>query len=121
MAAPHPPRRGRYTRGEGAPRPRQAPPVNRPHAPALPAADRRRTGGAQDGANRAAPSGAGLGKAGARTRAGGFPPPPSPPPAALTHWRPTGPRPMPTAARQPPGHEYTPKGRAGVNGWQADA
>ena len=77
-AAPHPPRRGRCTRGEGAPRPRQAPPVNRPHAPALPAADRRRTGGAQDGANGATPSEAGLGKAGARTRAGRFPPPPSP-------------------------------------------
>ena len=67
-----------------------------------------------------APSEAGLGKAGAQTRAGGFPPPP-PPPAALTHWRPTGPRPTPTAARQPPRHEYTPGGRAGDNGWQADA
>ena len=80
MAAPHPPRRGRYTRGEGPPRPRQVPPVNRPHTAALPAADRRRTGGAQDGANGAAPSEVGLGKAGARTRARGFPPPPSPPP-----------------------------------------
>ena len=68
-AAPHPPRRGRCTRGEGAPRPRQAPPVNRPHAPALPAADRRGTGGAQDG----------VGKAEVRTRAGGFPPPALPP------------------------------------------
>ena len=74
-----PPRMGRCTRGEGAPRPRQAPPVNRPHAPALPAADRRRTGGAQDGTNGAAPSGAGLGKAGARTRVGGSPPPFPPP------------------------------------------
>ena len=80
-AAPHPPRRGCCTRGEGAPRPRQAPPVNRRHAPALPAADRRRTGGTQDGANGAAPSEAGLGKTGARTRVGGFPPPfpPRPP------------------------------------------
>ena len=78
-AALHPPRRGPYSRGEGAPRPRQAPQVNRPHAPALPAADRRRTGGTQDGANGAAPSEAGLGKAGARTRAGWFPPPPLPP------------------------------------------
>ena len=78
-AAPHPPRRGRYTRGERAPRPRQAPPVNRLHAPALPAADRPRTAGVQDGANGAAPSGAGLGKAGAGTRDGVFPPPPSPP------------------------------------------
>ena len=79
MAASHPLQRGRCTRGEGAPRPQQAPPVNRPHAPAVLAADRRRTGGAKDGANGAAPSEAGLAKAGARTRAGGFPPPPSPP------------------------------------------
>ena len=79
-AAPHPPpRRGRCTRGEGALRPRQAPLVNSPHARALPVADRLQTGGAQDGANRAAPSEAGLGRAGARTRAGGLPPPPSPP------------------------------------------
>ena len=77
-AAPHPLRRGRCTRGEGAPRPRQAPPVNLPHAPALPPADRRQTGAAQDSANGAAPSKAGLGKAGARTRAGGLPPPPPP-------------------------------------------
>ena len=49
----------------------------RPHA--LPAAGRRRTGGAQDGANGAAPSEAGPGKTGARTRAGGIPPPPPPP------------------------------------------
>ena len=79
-AAPHPPRRGCCTRGEGALRPRQAPPVNCLHAPTLPAADRRRTGGAQDGANGATPSEVGLGKAGARTRAGGFSPPPPPPP-----------------------------------------
>ena len=78
-AAPHPPRRSRCTRRERAPRPRQAPPLNHLHAPALPAADRRRTGGAQDGANRAAPSEAGLVKGGARTRAGGFPPLPPPP------------------------------------------
>ena len=100
-AAPQPPRRGRCTRGEGLPRPRQAPPVNRPHAPAPPAADRQQTGGAQDGANGAAPSEAGLGKAGARTRAGGLPPLP-PPPAALTHWRPTGPRLSP----RPPGNPH---------------
>ena len=78
-AAPQPLLRGRCTRGEGAPQLRQAPPVNRPHAPALAAADRRRTVCAQDVANGAASSEAGLGKAGARTRAGGFPPPPSPP------------------------------------------
>ena len=50
----------------------------RPHA--LPAAGRRQTGGAQDGANGAALSEAGPGKTGARTRAGGPPPPPPPPP-----------------------------------------
>ena len=79
-AAPHPPRRGRCTRAEGAPRPRQAPPVNCPHARALPAAGPLRTGGAQDGANGAAPSEAGLGKAGARTRSGGSLPHSLPPP-----------------------------------------
>ena len=87
-----------------------------PHA--LPAAGRRRTGSAQDGANGAALSEAGPGKTGARTRAGGFPPPP---PAALTHWRLTRPRQTPAAARQPPRHEYTPGGHAGDNRWQADA
>ena len=92
----------------------------RPHA--LPAAGRRRTSGAQDSANGAALSAAGPGKTGARTRAGGFPPPsPPPPPAALNRWRPTGPRPTPAAARQPPRHEYTLGGHAGDNGWQADA
>ena len=49
----------------------------RPHA--LPAAGRRQTGGAQDGANEAARSEAGPGKTGAPTRAGGFAPPPPPP------------------------------------------
>ena len=38
-AAPHPPRGGRCIQAEGAVRPRQAPPLNSPHAPALPAAD----------------------------------------------------------------------------------
>ena len=87
----------------------------RPHA--LPAAGRRRTGGAQDGANGAAPSEASPGKTGARTRAGGSPPPP----AALTYWRPTRPRQTPRAARQPPRHKYAPGGNARDNGWQADA
>ena len=114
-----PPKRPLHPGVMRAPRPRQVTPVNRPHAPALPAAGRRQTGGAQDGANGAAPTKAGLGKAGARTRAGGFPPPPSPP-VALTNWRPTRQRPAPAAARQPPRHEYTPGGRAGDNGWQAD-
>ena len=50
----------------------------RPHA--LPAAGRQQTGDAQDGANGAALSESGPGKAGARTRAGGFLPPPPPPP-----------------------------------------
>ena len=44
--------------------------------------------------------------------------PPSlpPPPATLTHWRPTGPRLTPTAARQPRLHEYTPGGSTGDKG-----
>ena len=46
---------------------------------------------------------------------------PPPPSTALARWRPTGPRPTPAAARQPPRHEYTPGGHAGDNGWQADA
>ena len=41
---------------------------------------------------------------------------PPPPPATLTHQRPTGPRPAPTAARQPRLHVYTPGGRAGDEG-----
>ena len=80
---------------------------------ALPAAGRRRTGGAQDGAN-------GRGRTRAQTRAGGSPPSP-PPPAALTHWRPTGPRPTPAAARQTPRDEYAPEGHAGDDRWQANA
>ena len=87
---------------------------------ALPAAGRRRTGGAQDGANGAAPSEAGPGKTGVQTTVGGYAPFP-PPPAPLTRWRPTGPRPTPAAAWQPPRHEYTPGGHAGDNRWRADA
>ena len=41
---------------------------------------------------------------------------PPPPPATLTHWRPTGPRLAPKAARQPRLHLYTPGGRAGDKG-----
>ena len=82
--------------------------MSRPHAPALPAADQRRTGGAQDGTNGAAPPEAGLGKAGARTRAGGLPPPPSPP-------RRIDPLAADRAAPDAPG------GRAADNRWQADA
>ena len=109
-AAPHPPQRGRCTRGGGAPRPRQAPPMNRPHAPAVPAADQRQTGGAQDGAHGVATSETSVGKAGAQTRVRGSLPPSLPPPAAMTHWRPTGPRSAPMAARQPRRHGYTPRG-----------
>ena len=61
--------------------------------PALPTADRQRTGGTQEGANEAAHSEAGLGRAGERTGARRSLPPP---PATLT-----GTRPAPTAARQP--------------------
>ena len=50
----------------------------------------------------------------------GDPSPFPPAPAPLTNWTPTGPRQTPTAARQPPRHEYTPGGRAGDKGWQAD-
>ena len=103
-AAPHPPKRGPCGRGEGAPRPRQAPPVNRPHAPALPAADRRRIGGTQDGANGAAPSEAGLGKTGARTRAGGSP-------ALLPRPRRTDPLAADRAAPDARGRPATPTAR----------
>ena len=96
---------------------RKAPPVDRPHTPALPATDRQRNGSTQERVNGAAHSEAGLGKAGARTRARrSLPPLPPPPPATLTHWRPTGPRLTPTAARQPRLHEYTPGGSAGDKG-----
>ena len=80
-AAPHPPGEAAAPigGGGGAPRLRRAPPPY-PHAPALPATERRRTGGAQDGANGPAPSGAGQGKAGARTRARRSLPPSLPPP-----------------------------------------
>ena len=99
MAAPHPPRRGRCTRGAGAPRPRQAP--ARP-ARCRRTADRRRPGRRK----RSGPFRGRPGEDGGANRGGGVPPPP-PPPAALTRWRPTGPRPTPAAARQPPRHEYT--------------
>ena len=59
---------------------RQAPPVDRLHTPALPATERQRNGGTQEGAYVAAHSEGGLGKAGARTRARRSLPPPSPPP-----------------------------------------
>ena len=49
-----------------------------------------------------------------REPGGGSSPPLPPPPAALTRQRPTGPRPTPPAARQPPRHEYTPGGTAGA-------
>ena len=78
----------------------------RPHA--LPAAGRRQTGGAQDGANDAAPSEAGLGRTGARTRAGGFPPPPRRTDPFAADWT------APDARGRPGRH-------AGDNRWQADA
>ena len=65
-----------------APRGRKASSTRKikPQTSNLPAAGRRQTGGAQDGANGAALSEAGPGKTGARTRAGGPPPLPPPPP-----------------------------------------
>ena len=102
MAAPHPARRGRCTRGAGAPRPRQGP--ARPARCRL-TADRRRPGRRKrNGPIRGRP-----GEDGGANQGGGVPPPSPPPPAALAHRRPTGPRPTPAAARQPPGHEYTPE------------
>ena len=73
-----------------------------PHT--LPAAGRRRTGGAQDSANGTALSEAGPGKTGARTRAGGFPPPPPPPPPP-PHW-PVGGRPDRARRPWPPGNPH---------------
>ena len=105
--------RPRIPRGAAAPRgegtaaatsaaPHQAPPLYDPHYPALPATDRQRNGGSQEGANGAARTEAGPGKAGARTRARrSLPPVPPPPSATLTHWRPTGPRPTPSASGNP--------------------
>ena len=115
-AAPHPPRRGRYTRGAGAPRPRQAP--ARP-ARCRPTADRRRPGRRK----RSGPIRGRPGEDGGANQGGGVPPPPPPPPppAAPTRWRLTRPRPTRAAAQQPPRHEYTPGGHARDNRWQADA
>ena len=74
--APHPPRRGRYTRGAGAPRPRQAP--ARP-ARCRPTADRRHPG--------------------RRKRSRAAPPPPPP------HW-PVGGRPDRARRPRPPGNPH---------------
>ena len=96
-----PPRRGRCTRGAGAPRPGQAP--ARP-ARCRPTADRRRLGRRK----RSGPFRGRPGEDRGANQSGGVPPPPPPPPpAALTRWRPTGPRPTPAAALQPPRHEYS--------------
>ena len=71
-AAPHPPRRGRCTRGAGAPRPGQAP--TRP-ACCRPTADRRRPGRRKrSGLIRGRP-----GEDGGANQGGGVPPPPPPP------------------------------------------
>ena len=99
-AAPDPPRRGRCTRGAGAPRPRQAPAGP---APCRPTADRRRPGRRK----RSGPIRGRPGEDRGREPGRGGSPPLPPPLAALTHWRPTVPRPTPAAARQPPRHEYT--------------
>ena len=92
-AAPHPPRRGRCTRGAGARRPRQAP--ARP-ARCRPTADRQRPGRRK----RSSPIIGRPGEDGGANQGGGVPPPspPPPPPAALTRRRPTGRvwRPRPT-------------------------
>ena len=101
----HPGGRGHHLRGK--------------HLHALPAAGRRRTGSAQDGANGVAPSEAGPGKTGAPTRAEGLSPAPPRP-------RRTDPLAANRARRpRPPGNRHgtsIPLGRhAGDNRWQADA
>ena len=73
MSAPHPPRRGRCTRGAGAPRPRQAPAHP---ARCRPTADRRRPGRRK----RSGPFRGRPGVDGGANQGGGVPPPPPPPP-----------------------------------------
>ena len=95
-APPHPPRRGRCTRGAGAPRPRQAP-ARPPRC--RPTADRRRPGWRK----RSSPIRDRPGEDGGANQGGGIPPPfPSPPPP---HW-PVGGR--PDRARRPrsPGNPH---------------
>ena len=76
-AAPHPPRRGRCTRGAGAPRPRQAP---APPARCRPTADRRRPGRRK----RSGPIRGRPGEDGGANQGGGVPPPIPPPPPRRT-------------------------------------
>ena len=76
-AAPQPPRRGRCTRGAGAPRPRQAP--ARP-ARCRPTADGRRPGRRK----RSGPIRGRPGEDGGANQGGGFPPPSPPPPTRRT-------------------------------------
>ena len=95
-AAPHPPRRGRRTRGAGASRPRQAP--ARP-ARCRPTADRRRPGRRKrSGPNRGRP-----GEDGGANQGGGVPPPSPPPPPP--HW-PVGGRPDRARRPRPPGKPH---------------
>ena len=91
---PAPPQRGRCNRAEGAPRPRKAP--VRP-ARCRPTADRRRPGRRK----RSGPFRGRPGEDGGANQGGVVPPPP--PRTALTHWRPTGPRPSATARVYPGG------------------
>ena len=111
---PTPPPKRPSTRGAGAPRPRQAPTRS---ACCRPTAGRRRP----ERRKQSGLIGGRPGEDGGANQGGGVPPPPPPPPAALTRRRPTGPRPTPAAARQPPRHEYTAGGHARGNGRQADA
>ena len=112
LAPPHPPRRGRCTQGGGRTAAAASAPVEPPArscpARCRPTVERWRPGrhtrsgpfGGQPGEDR-----------GAKQGLGGSPPPSPASPAALTRWQPTGPRPTPAAAQQPPRHEYTPGGR----------
>ena len=79
-AAPHPQARGGNNAAAASAAARKAPQVDRAHAPALPATDRQRNGGTQEGAGGATHSEAGPGKAGAWTRARRSLPPLPPPP-----------------------------------------
>ena len=97
-AAPHPPRRGRCTRGAGAPRPRQAP--ARP-ARCRPTADWRRPGRCKlRGPIRGRP-----GEDRGADQGGGVPPPFPPPPPPPPHW-PVGGRPDRARRPRPPGNPH---------------
>ena len=98
-AAPHPPAEAAAPGGGGgtvaaASAPGEPPARSRPTRYRL-TADRRRSGWRK----RSGPFRGRPGEGGGTNQGEEITPPPSPPLAALTHWRPTGPRLTPTAAR----------------------